>query len=420
MRPVLVPAVLVLAFVLPGCTLGTGGSSPGAFQPQPRNPWPIPAPPAKLPEVTPELVKEAIKSGVERLVAMQEGDPRSEWPYEGVYRVAGLIPMGYRIGGTAIVVQALANAPGYDEDVPRRQAIDRAVAFICENRNHATMSIDDYAGGYDVRGWGYIEAISCLCRLKSLGRMPGERAGEAELALAWYLDALQRIEIPQAGGWNYARAARDQKAAPSPFMTVRALQALFDAQAAGLGVNAEVVSRGLDVLEKARAASGAVIYSGAADGRTPRRSDGTPGAIGRMTSAETTLLLGGRGRERDVRASVDAFLANWQWLDQRRAKPGTHEGPYAIAPYYFMFAHLYAAQAAERLSASERAEYRRRVREILFLSRNEDGTWNDRVFLRSSAYGTAMALLALMQEDIKPTEWSPPVEKQPAAGAPGT
>src|SRR6188472_3192224 len=34
------------------------------------------------------------------------GSPR-EWPYEGVVRVAGLIPSGYRVGGTAISCWAL-------------------------------------------------------------------------------------------------------------------------------------------------------------------------------------------------------------------------------------------------------------------------------------------------------------------------
>ncbi|GJQ30748.1 MAG: hypothetical protein HBSAPP03_26320 [Phycisphaerae bacterium] len=397
-------AAILTAVLLAGCTATP--VSPGLMQP--RQPWPNPPQPAAPPEVTPELIKEALATGVQRLLALQEGPDKAEWPYEGVYRVNRQIPMGYRIGGTAIVVQALAHAPGYDNDQPRKDAIDRAVAFICTARADPTMSIDDYTGGYDVRGWGYIEAVQVLCRLKALGRMPEARAKDADEALAWYLDALQRHEIPVVGGWNYARGPVNEKANPSPFMTVRALEALFDAKSLGLVVKEDVIARALTVLDKARGATGTVIYAGAADGRALRRSDAVPGAVGRMASAEAVLMSAGKGRERDCRAAVEAFLVNWPWLEQRRAKTGTHEGPYAIAPYYFMFAHLYAARAVEHLDPSDRAEYRRRVREAVFLTRTEDGTWNDRVFPRSAGYGTAMAMLALMQNDIKPALWSSP------------
>lgn len=130
-----------------------------------------------------------------------------------------------------------------------------------------------------------------------------------------------------------------------------------------------------------------------------------------MTLGETTLALGGRGSIPRVRGSIDAFIVHWEWLDKRRAKPGTHQPPYMVAPYYFMFAHHYAAQAIEMLPSSERAEYRRRVNQLLLSVRAQDGTWNDRVFGRSAGYGTAMALLALMQPSIERPIWNPPPAK---------
>jgi len=370
--------------------------------PRPAEP---PAAPANLPDVTPQMVQEAIAKGVGILLAMEEGDGKGEWPYEGVYRVNRQIPVGYRVGGTGIVVEALARAPGAAEDAPRLEAIGRGVDFMCAARTDPTMSIDDYAGGYDVRAWGYIEAVRCLCVLKRLGRMPEGREEKADEAIRWYLDALHRIEIPEVGGWNYARGPKDQKAGPSPFMTARGLQALFEAKASGYEVNPEVVDRALTTLDKARSTSGSMVYSGEAGSRELRRADATPGAVGRMASAETTLVLAGRGRERDVRGAVDAFIAHWPWLEQRRQQQGTHVPPFMVAPYYFMFAHLYAAQGIEQLPAAERPELRRRVQQLLFSVREEDGSWNDRVFKRSGAYGTAMAMLTLMQPEIEPAGW---------------
>ncbi len=131
-----------------------------------------------------------------------------------------------------------------------------------------------------------------------------------------------------------------------------------------------------------------------------------PGAIGRMPAAEVTLYLAGRSDVSRIRGAIDAFLVHWQWLEKRRAKPGTHAGRYGIAPYYFYFAHLYAAQAVELLPAPERGEYRRLIQELLLATRSLAGSWNDRVFPRSASYGTSTAILSLMMaESPPPARW---------------
>jgi len=368
------------------------------------------APPApairasSLPPVSQEMLAAAVREGVPLLLSMQEplaGDgPGVQWAYEGVYRVERQIPVGYRVGGTAIVALALAQAPGLAEDAPRRDAIARAVGYICgEAKDHPLMSAAKFDAGYDVRGWGYIEAVALLSRLKTLGAVPEGMSEAVDAGLRHYVEALIAIEMPETGGWNYARpAGKDVKAAPSSFMTARALQALFEAAAAGEVVPAGVIERGLDFLETTRTTAGSVVYSGSSTPRSDLRSgDATPGAVGRMCSVEATLLLAGRGSVIHARGAVDAFINHWQWLEARRQKTGTHVPPYGVAPYYFMFAHFYAAQCVELLPEVERGEYRRRINALLFSVRDENGSWNDRVFERSAAYGTAMAMSAIMQ-----------------------
>src|SRR5262249_18831615 len=95
-------------------------------------------------------------------------------------------------------------------------------------------------------------------------------------------------------------------------------------------------------------------------------------------------------------ASIAAFYKYWDELDKRRQKKGTHEGPYLIAPYYFYYGHRYAAQAIALLPAESRAKERERLLEVILKTRDEDGTWNDRVFPRTRNYGTAMVVLALL------------------------
>lgn len=364
--------------------------------------------PPALPTDPKERVADTLSRGVTLLLAMQEAadvdgkplpdGPRTQWAYEGVYRVAGNIPVGYRIGGTALCVEALTEAPGYAEHADAKAAVARALAFICGARTHATMSEENYDAGYDVRGWGYLCATHTLAKLQHAGLIPEDQKPACDAALRWYLDALLKIEMPETGGWNYARPqGRATVGAPSTFMTAMAVQALTQAREAGLTVDQAVIDRSLNFLEKSRLPSGAVLYSGAYTGGRVSKGDGVGGAVGRMCITEATLLMSGRGSQKDVRGAVEAFIVNWKYLNDRRQKTGTHVPPYMVAPYYFMFAHRYAAQAVELLPRVERDEYRARVDDLLFSVREKDGSWNDRVFARSGAYGTAMAMLAVRE-----------------------
>lgn len=359
---------------------------------------------APAPDYSPMLTR-----GVEIILAGQEGETHAEWPYEGVYRVNRQIPIGYRIGGTALCATALVRVPGYDADAARKDAVHRAIEFIIAGCAHPFMN-PVYDGGYDVRGWGYTCGLAFLLELKSRQALPADLAEEVERTIRWQIDAICSTEISRVGGWNYARqVGRDAVSPPSPFMTAPTLLALFEAERQGYEVDSSVVERALVTLENARTPSGSIVYSGlnGADSSEP-----TPGAVGRMLSTETALMLAGKSSVAAVRGAVDAFIVHWEWLEQRRAKTGTHEPPYNIAPYYFYYAHYYAAMAVEMLPRRERAEYRRRLNDLLMKTRHGDGSWNDRVFERSANYGTAMAIMALMMPQ------TPPPARWGAAAAP--
>ncbi len=68
----------------------------------------------------------------DRLDGLQGGDEASEWPYEGVYRDGrqrGAIPSGYRVGGTAIVCEALLRSAS---EGATREEIEVAVNISLE------------------------------------------------------------------------------------------------------------------------------------------------------------------------------------------------------------------------------------------------------------------------------------------------
>ena len=359
------------------------------------------------PPVPPDAaaIESAVQKGIAFLLSAQEGTPKAQWPYEGVYRVGGEIPVGYRIGGTGIVGECLVRTPGYAADAARQEAVRSACAFICAGIREPLMN-PVYEAGYDVRGWGYCYGARFLLVLRAAKVVPAGMETETDAALRWYLDAIQKTEIPEVGGWNYARQPGIETPSPaSPFMTPPCLQVLFEAKAQGLPVDGAVVTRALDALQRCRTEDGNFAYSAQRQTREPARS--IPGAIGRMVCSESVLLRAGRSDVASVRRAVDAFLDNWRQLEIRRKKSGTHVGAYGVAPYYFFFGFYNACDAVELLPAAERPEYRRQFEQLLFAVRDQDGTWDDRVFPRTRNFGTAMTLMALQRPQFPaPAQWS--------------
>jgi len=368
------------------------------------------------PPVRPFATQEKLKSWQiqekKRLAALraQEPAPR-EWPYEGVYRVRGQVPPGYRVGGTAVVCWALMEAPGFARDKASQKAVAAGLNFIMQQSSTNPLLQSGFLGGYDVRGWAHDYGLFTLTRALELGlfRKPARRK-RARKTIQRLIQALQETEIPVSGGWNYARGGRARHAAPSSFMTASTLLALFEARSQGFAVKKEVVERALKTLERGRAANGAILY---AIGRGGPGGARVPGASARMAIAETALYLGGRGSLQHLRQAVLAFFQFWGELAKRRGKQGTHQGPYLIAPYYFYFGHTYAALAIELLPKQERALYRKKLRHLFQKTRDPDGGWNDRIFPRTEAYSTAMALLALNMPHVRPpAPWKPKAQKR--------
>ena len=355
-------------------------------------------------EVAAPSVDALVSTAVTRIEAMQSkgpgGDVVAEWAYEGVYRVGGDIPYAYRVGGTSITGLALLEAPGLAQSPERNAALIRAVEFVVQSPDEPLMSFDPavYRGGYDVRNWGHCYGLRFLLRAKSTLKLSPELTLKVDRAMQFFLEALKKTEIPTVGGWQYARKSGIENVSDmSPFMTAPCLEALLEAKAAGLEISPELLERTCAALELCRGASGYVAYGTAKPIRDQEQQ--IPGAMGRMCATEVALAKAGKQDNARLRFAVEAFFKHWEELEKRRKKQGTHLAPYGVAPYYFYYAHLYAAEAIALLPAAEQPELAERFLATLLKSRDTDGTWNDRVFPRSAAYSSAMSVLALL--DIK-------------------
>lgn len=376
-----------------------------------------PALPIEKVVVDQKTIDEAIAASITNLIAMQEGDGKAEWPYEGVYRVGGQIPVGYRYGGTSITALALTRIPGYEKDDARKAAVAKAIAFVVKAPTHPLIQEETYDAGYDVRGWAYTYVLQFLVEAKSRSLIPDNLKEDTEKTILYMINAINKTAIPESGGWNYARGAgRNNPAPTSTFMTPPTLEALFAAKAAGYTVDDKVIDDALTALDKARnSVTKEMVYAGKG-GNNPK--DNTGGAAGRMASSELALVLAGRGSVDNLRNAVNTFIKYWEELDKRRQMPGTHLPPYGVAPYYFYFAHYYAARAIEQLPEDERPALREKCNKLLFSVRQEDGTWNDRIFKRSANFGTSFACMAMLQPVLpKPIGYTPP-KPEPKPEAP--
>jgi hypothetical protein len=329
---------------------------------------------------------DAIVTGVDGLIELQDDD--GAWPYEGVYRVGGKIPVGYRIGGTAICCEALmyATAAGHEQ---ANTAISRGVDLILAELEDPRME-PSKANRYDVRIWGHIYALDLFCRL-----MVEERFEELHDQIAAQVTVLTQCVIEEeieAGGWNYAN--RDSHAA---FVTAPAVQSLLWAKQIGEAVDDAIFLRSANALQSSHYDEGGYAYSGKPNDSLLNRQ---PGSIARTAASEITLQLIGSDRRDQIAVAIEDFHKHWDELEKRRKKTGTHKPPYGVAPYYFYYGHRYLAQAIEGLPEDKQRAAYERFNAVLMKTRDGDGTWNDRVFEQSRTYGTAMAVLALLGDRV--------------------
>ncbi|MFT3683576.1 MAG: hypothetical protein QM783_01410 [Phycisphaerales bacterium] len=230
--PRLLPAVLAAAALAAPLMAQPTSSRPPengparpAVRQQPKDPLPLlPASPqVKKNDALPvekvtidqKVLDTAVKDSIAKLLAMQEGDGKAEWPYEGVYRVGGQIPVGYRYGGTAITALALTRIPGYDTDDARKEAVKKAIAFVIKAPKHPLIQEETYDAGYDVRGWAYTYVLQFLVEAKTRDLIPTkELKEESEKTILYMINAINKTAIPKAGGWNYARDPGARTQAP--------------------------------------------------------------------------------------------------------------------------------------------------------------------------------------------------------------
>lgn len=324
---------------------------------------------------------EIIKRNTDLLLAWQQ--PSGGWEYQhllGSTLATLLADKGHAT--TALCALALMEASGFKEDTARRQAVERAQAYLMKGLSTFTTPLREH-----VLGWGWIYGLALF-----LGNTNQE-------GIRHCLAAFSKWET-RGGGWSYSTT--QGIAGPHSFMTAAALKILREVQVAGYEVPKALLTRGVKQLETLRDKDGAFAYELVMGGRMslPQFPNTHPEASARGPLCEAALFAAGKGSVDRLKTSLDLLIRDWAHVHARwQAKDANvtpHAGPHRIAPYFALFGLWTAAQTLEVLPEADRPAYRDKLLALLLPLEESGKGWSDLPPPFGRNEGTAMAMLALL------------------------
>jgi hypothetical protein len=249
--------------------------------------------------------------------------------------------------------------------------------------------------------WGLVYGLHTLARVVTHERYrDSDRADELREAAQTVIRGLQRFQSPR-GGWGYYAnpiAAWLPEWATS-FTTAAGVIALHEAREAGLQVPDKVYRAAVRAVRHSRLPSGAYSYSIEAIPRHMRMEsiDQIKGALGRIQVGNYALHVAGVELPKgELERGMELFFRYHRFLDVARNKPIPHEAYYAVAAYFYLFGHYYAAHVLELLPEESRARYAPMLRREILKCQQEDGAfWDFWIASTTKPYGTSFAILAL-------------------------
>ncbi|MCP3916984.1 MAG: hypothetical protein GY711_15655 [bacterium] len=308
----------------------------------------------------------------------------------------------WRMATHALACMALAAVP---EDEARRDALERAVLWLCETR----LPERDSDWDIDYVWTALYGTVGCLELLTDsrFAERPWrdllERRGKQFLELLLAHQAL-------SGGWAYYDDPPWDRTPTwgTSFCTALVLPYLVRAKELGWGVEDRVIDRARRYLRRCTLPGGAYSYDLTAITRIGgvEHINRIEGSLGRTQVCNWALgTVGVRSITPDVvREGLEAFFEHHGYLDHVRTRPIPHEGFHANAGYFYFFGHYYAARVIELLPAGEREAWHARLRPHIVKTQWASGGMSD--FLKDHYLvnaSTSFAILTL-EAGLDPAE----------------
>ena len=196
---------------------------------------------------------------------------------------------------------------------------------------------------------------------------------------------LELIDAADKDGLHYATDKEGRRYSPSSFQVALLLFAVCQAEKAGHALPEGLKGR---LTERLKDDPGGYYASAWA-------WDSKEAAVGRL--ALIRLAKRAAGQQADLGDAVELFRKNREELRKHLDKSApTHSGPHHWAPYYYLFGMRYAAMALKELPADKARPAAAEFAETLIGMQENGGGWQDSALYAGRSYGTAFAMLALM------------------------
>lgn len=275
---------------------------------------------------------------------------------------------------TAIVLEALERRPGLKGG---ETSIKKGRQFLLAN---GTKDASDKAWWRDKeqmnnRPYALAYGLSWLLRQKGVDAMEQRVQGYLKL-----------IDVQDKDGLRYVIDKEGHKVGSSSFQVALLLIAVCEAEKAGYAVPEGLKARlGGRITGDQRG-----YYAGSGWAWDTKEA-----AVGRL--ALIRLAQRAAGGKADLADAVELFRKNRAELRKHLSKSApTHSGPHNWAPYYYLFGMRYAALALKQLPAEQAKPAAAEFAASLLETQENGGGWQDSASYAGRSYGTAFAMLALM------------------------
>jgi hypothetical protein len=377
------PALLLAA----AAALAPQAAQPPAAQPPAAARAPAPA--------RSDRIRSAVRRGVDFLRSVQEKDGSFGVPRNVMFNESFATAPTYEawtVATTGLCAMALLECGEKKEDVA---AMNRAVDFLLDRAYVKRVSEWDTDNV-----WGYVYGLQGLARLLRAPRFATDpRRKRMEEVTEGLLERLYRWQTPE-GGWGYYEGpvVSIPNTWATQFTTAACINGMLDAKAAGVPVDQRRLDKALDAVTHCRLPNGAYTYS-VDTISSPAGLEfihQVKGSLGRIQVGNVALFRAGRLDARALKEGLDLFFEHHRFLAVARKKPIPHESWYAVAAYFHLFGHYYAARAIELLPAESRKPYADQLAQKLLEIQEPDGAfWDFHISEYTRAYGTAFAVMAL-------------------------
>lgn len=343
-----------------------------------------------------EDVSLAVNEGIVYLLDHQNADGSWGGTVDQTMTSGFANPATYRMwqmGTTGLSTRTLLE---HGSTTEHEEAVDNALDYLIANAKAVRPA------GWDVdNNWALVYGLDAVARALQHPRYQDhEKTPALRKAGQVMLAGLAKYQSPR-GGWGYysSPGANWRPEWCTSFMTAVGVLSLVEAKAAGLEVDEKMFKAAVKALQTSRLPNGAFDYNVSAIPRhlTLESINQIKGSLGRIQIGHIALHRAGvEITEEEFEWGLEQFVKHHKFLATVRNKPIPHEGYYANAAYFYLFAHYYASQVLQYLPAEKRSKFAAHIQGGILEAKQKDGAmWDFWIANNTKPYGTSFGVMGL-------------------------